>query len=1110
MNKQFTFLKVIAVLLMGVFLSFSGFAQVTTSALSGSVKDDKGEFLPGATVVAIHTPTGTRYAAATDAGGRFAIPSVRVGGPYNVTVTFVGFKDQVKSEIYASLGTSAIVDFTLSEDGQLLEDVIVTATKSDVFNAQKTGTATNISREALTQLPTISRDITDFTKLTPQASGNSFAGRDSRYNNVQIDGANFNNGFGLSGDPLPGGGGLSIDAIEEIQVNVAPYDVRQAGFTGAGINAITRSGSNKFTGSIYNFFRNENLIGKKINGVEIPGLQESSSNTMGFRLGGPIIKDKLFFFVNAEQIDLKGPAAGAVNLWRASENGVSNQAENITRVKRSDLEAVGNHLRNQWGYDPGRYEGYANGEGGTKSFLGRIDWNINSKHSFSARYNYTESNTPNLINGNSGPYPRSTTANRVSLNSMAFENTMYNQTGTVSSVAAELNSRISPKLTNQLLATYSKINSLRTSPSSIFPTVDIGDGNGTASTYVNYITAGYELFSYNNGVKNDNINIFNNLNYTLGRHNLLFGASYEMQKFGNSYQRSGTSYYRYASVEDFLKTGTPQEVAPIQFALTYVYPGMNPYASATYNLPSLYVQDNFNVTPRLNVTLGLRAEIPFFNNDLTANRAVDALDLLDVNGNVKNYISDKWPKTRVLLSPRAGFRYDVSEDRSFVIRGGAGIFTGRVPFVWLTNQPTNLGVIQNQIEPGSYAVSSPWIGDIRFNPNPSHWIENTPASAQNVFLKSPQGGTPQTVAVVDRDFKMPQLFRVNIGGDKKIANTPFTVTGDLMYSKDINNVYQFGANRKSSSLKMKDGREYYPNAAAYTHNSAIGGNSVSVLTNTGLGYGFTATVGVSMSPWNGLSGSLHYNHTSNYTGTDNSGSNASSAWGGTPNRNNPNDLFLAHSIGSIPNRVIGTVSYKITYAKALATTISLLYDGYNQGRYSFTYNGDVNGDAISGDLLYIPNDASEINFVAINPSGNNPGFTVQQQVDAFNKLIESNDYLRNNKGRIAERNGAVMPFINKFDLRVLQDIFVNIGKNRNSLQLSMDLQNFGNLLNSNWGIGKTLISQGMQPLQVVTRGENPTFRMSTLSNQLPSDIVIDQSSFGTTWSMQLGLRYNFN
>jgi hypothetical protein len=1110
MNLKTTYLKIVTLLFFGLVISFTSLAQVTSSAISGVVTDQKGEGLPGATVVAVHTPTGTKYGTLSDVNGRYSLPSIKVGGPYSVTISYVGFKNQEKTGIFAGLGSSILVNFKLSEDGNLLEEVTVTATKSDVFNATKTGTATNISREALTQLPTIRREINDFIRLTPQASGNSFAGRDGRYNNLQIDGANFNNGFGLSSDPLPGGGGISIDAIEEIQINVAPYDVRQAGFTGAGINAVTKSGTNKFVGSVYDFYRNENFLGQKIRGNEVPGLQESSSNTLGFRLGGPIIKDKLFFFVNAEKIDVKGPSAGAVNLWVASEDGIADQAKNITRVRRSDIEAVQSHLRNQWGYDPGRYEGYANGVGGTTSFLGKLDWNINSKHTLSARYNFTESNTPNLANGNSGPFPRATASNRVSLNSMSFENTMYNQTASVNSVSAELNSRFSSKLTNQFLATYSNIKSIRTSNSPEFPFIDIGDGAGTPSTYINYISAGYELFSFNNGVINDNINIFNNLNYTAGKHNLLFGASYEMQKFGNSFQRMGTSYYRYASVEDFLKTGTPQEVAPIQFGLTYVYPGQDPFASAIYNLPSLYVQDNFNVSPRLNLTLGLRAEMPYFTDNLTANAAVDNLKLLDIEGNERNYFSDKWPKTRVLFSPRVGFRYDASEDKTLVIRGGTGIFTGRVPFVWLTNQPSNLGVIQNTIEPGSYAASAAWIGDIRFNPDRTHWLNNTPASAQNVFITSPRGGVPGTVALVDENFRMPQIFRFNIGVDKKLGNSPFTLVGDFMYTKDINNVYQFGANRKVSTTKMYDGREFYPNAASYTHNPAIGANSVSILNNTSLGYGYTASIGVNLAPWKGFFGSLHYNHTSNFTATDNNGSNALSAWGATPNRNNPNDLFMAFSNGSTPNRVIGTLSYKIIYAKAFATTVSLLYDGFNQGRYSFTYNGDVNGDAIAGDLLYIPNNASELNFVPIAASGNNRGFTVQEQVDAFNKLIESNDYLRNNKGKIADRNGAVMPFLNRFDFRVLQDIFVNIGKDKNSLQLSLDVANFGNLLNSSWGIGKTLIQQGVSPLQVVTRGENPTFRMSTFSNQLPSEIVVDQSSFGTTWSMQIGLRYNFN
>lgn len=1110
MSKQFTFMKVAFSLLLGFFFTLSVDAQVTSTSITGVVSDSNGEGLPGATVVAVHTPTGTKYGSVSDADGRFTLTSIRVGGPYTVTVSYVGFKNQERTGIISGLGASTIVDFKLSDDGTLLNDVIVTASKSDVFNAQKTGSATNVTKEQIQALPTIQRELGDYTRLTPQASGNSFAGRDGRYNNVQIDGANFNNGFGLSSDPLPGGGGLSIDAIEEIQVNIAPYDVRQAGFTGAGINAITKSGTNQIVGSVYNFFRNEKMIGTKLNGEEIPGLQESSSNTFGFRLGAPIIKNKLFIFLNAEKIDLKGPAAGAVNLWTASTNGVADQANNITRVTRTDIEAVQSHLRNQWGYDPGRYEGYANGEGGTTSFLGRLDWNINSKHSLSARYNYTESNRPNLANGSSGPFPRSTTANRVSLNSMAFENTMYNSTNSVNSVSAELNSRFSNKLTNQFLATYSNIQSVRTSNSAIFPMIDIGDGQGTQSTYVNYISAGYELFSRNNGVINNNINIFNNLNYTAGKHNLLFGASYEMQKFGNSFQRLGTSYYRYASVADFLKTGTPQEVAPIQFGVTYVYPGQDPFASAIYNLPSLYVQDNFNVTPKLNLTVGLRAEIPYFTDNLTANASVDGLNLLDVSGAERNYSSSSWPDTRVLFSPRVGFRYDANDSKDFVIRGGAGIFTGRVPFVWLTNQPSNLGVIQNTVEPGSYAQSAPWIGGISFNPDPAQWVNNPPANASSVFLQSPLGGVPSTIALVDQKFRMPQLFRLNIGVDKKLGNTPFTLVGDFMYSKDINNVYQFGANRKTPTTTMYDGREYYPNTASYTFNSAIGANNVAVLSNTNLGYGYTATLGLNMATWKGLSGSLFYNHTSNFTASDNSGSSASSAWGGTPNRNNPNDLFLAQSNGSIPNRVIGTLSYKVQYAKAFATTFSVVYEGQNQGRYSFTYNGDVNGDAIAADLLYIPNSGSEVNFVAIPASSSSPGYSVQQQVDAFDKLIESNEYLRNNRGQIAERNGAIIPFLNRFDFRVLQDVFVNLGKNKNSLQISLDVQNVGNFLNSNWGIGQTLIQQGIQPLQVATRGENPTFRMTQLSGQLPSDIVVDQSSFGSTWTMQAGLRYNFN
>lgn len=1129
MKKGLLF-KVMSVFLFSfLVLGITTYAQVTSSSINGLITDEKGEILPGATVLAVHGPSGTEYGTVSTESGRYAFPNVRVGGPYKITVTYIGYSDHVQDGILAELGTPTIINFRLSEGGTQLAEVKVTASPGSAFAGQRTGAATSVSAEQIRTLPTVTRSISDFTRLTPQANGNSFGGRDGRYNNFQVDGANFNNGFGLNDNPLPGGGGLSLDAIEEIQVNIAPFDVRQSGFSGAGINAVTRSGTNQFKGSAYGYFSSDNFQGGKVDGNDIVKAA-SKKQTYGFRLGGPIIKNKLFFFANYERIKNEGASTGAVNLWKATDevnengDGVSNQAQYITRVKRSDLDAVRNHLINQWGYDPGAYEGYANDNSEvTNSFLGRIDWNINKKNRLAVRYNQVESSTPSLANGTSGAYPRSPSAfsRTGTINSMAFASTMYHTKNIVRSITAELNSDISPRLSNQFLATYSRIQATRKSPSSReFPMIDIGyagDNLRGSSNYQNYISAGYELFTYGNDVLNDNISITNNLTFTTGKHTIVGGVSFETQKFGNQYLRNGTSYYRYASVEEFLKTGTPDEVAPLQFALTYPYEGQDTYAPIRYGLPSVYIQDKIDLSDRLTVTAGIRAEMPIFMNSLTPNASVNNLELLDTDGNARKYDTGSWPKTRVMVSPRVGVRWDVKGDKSLVVRGGTGIFAGRVPFVWLTNMPSNLGVIQNTIEPGSYAASAGWINDIRFQPDKHYWLNNTPESAKDVFIKNPKGGLPGTVALIDDEFKMPQIWRTSIGGDYKIPGTPFTVTADVIYTKDLQAVYQFGANRKSSGQTMNysgDNREFYPDRGSYTYNSLMGANSVSVLSNTNKGSSVNATVGVTMAPRKGLFGSLFYSHTTARTTTDNLGSNASSAWGATANINNPNDLSLYSSIDALPHRVVGTLSYRIQYANRLASTFSVFYNGSHRGRFSYFYNGDLNGDAINADLLYVPNSASELNFQDFTTQG--VTFTAEQQRQAFDNYITENEFLASMKGGYADRNGGLLPWLNRVDFKFLQDIYVD-KDSKHSLQLSIDVINVGNLLNSAWGVQKQLVAGANTPLRLakVTPEGVPTFTMNAVQvdgkTVLPSasNMYRNITSTATTWSLLAGVRYTF-
>src|SRR5690554_3968226 len=706
-------------------------AQVTTSSVQGSVRDTQGEFLIGATVRAVHEPSGSVYGAVTNMEGRFTLPNLRVGGPYSITINYVGFEAQTFSGIILRLGEPYGLDVVIHDIAMELDQVVVTADGGDDFNSAKTGTATHVSNQQLTSLPQISRSVTEFTRLTPQANGNSFAGRDSRYNNFQVDGANFNNGFGLSGGPLPGGNSqpISLDAIEEISVNIAPYDVTQSGFTGAGINAVTRSGTNTFTGSAYGFYRNQDFQGRRVGDVELEAVEAMTRN-YGFRLGGPIIKNKLFFFVNAEREEDTGANASGANLWRASENGVADPENNIARTRRSDLEAVRNHLINQWGYDPGRYEGYANeAEQYSTKFLARVDWNINDKHKLAVRYNQVTGISSQLANGASGTRPRSgggsnSAANRVSQNSITFENGNYGFENRVQSITAELNSYFTSELSNQFLATYSKIQDVRSTPSDqLFPFVDIWDGGIRQDAQgnwfnhpgdINYMSFGTELFTYNNDVINKNFSVINNLTYIEGNHTFTAGAAFEIQNFGNSYTRMGTSYYRYASVEDFLSTGTANEVAPTMFGLTYPYAGQETYARINFGLASLYVQDRFSVNNKLDLTLGIRAELPIYMNKLTPNPSIDEITLVNQFGMPTNYSSGEWPNSKVIVSPRFGFNYDVLGDRSLTVRGGTGVFSGRVPFVWLTNMPTNAGVLQNTIEPGNYNDVTGWINNITF------------------------------------------------------------------------------------------------------------------------------------------------------------------------------------------------------------------------------------------------------------------------------------------------------------------------------------------------------------------------------------------------------------
>lgn len=1101
------------------------FGQVTTSFLQGIVTDGEGETLPGANVVAVHEPSGTRYGTVTNQEGRFTLPNLRTGGPYSVQISFIGFRQQSYTDINLKLGEPYSLNVQLQDESADLSEVVITGSRSSDFSSSRTGAATNVSNEQINSLPTIQRSLTDFTRLTPQANGNSFAGRDGRYNNVQIDGANFNNGFGLSDGLLPGGRSqpISLDAIEEITVNIAPFDVRQSGFTGAGVNAITRSGTNSFEGSAFGFSRNQDFNGRKVGDLELDEQDQASTRILGFRLGGPIIKNKLFFFVNAEQTINEGTNPNAVNLWRPSQDGVAVPDQNISRTRESDLIAVRNHLINQWDYDPGRYQGYANDAGDESlSLFARLDWNINNNHKLSARFSNVRGTRSSLVNGTSGPRPRSATG-RVSDQSIAFESTQFGFDDIVDSYAIELSSYLTPKLSNQFIGSYSKIQTTRSSFSSrVFPTIDIWEGVGVNTQTglpdggSNYITAGYDPFTFGNDVLNNNFNFVNNLTYIEGKHEITAGAAFDSQNFGNQFLRLGASYYRYASVDDFLTTGTPNEVSPIMFGVTYPYEGADTYGGITLGTAGLYLQDKINVNQKLDLTIGVRGEMPLFLNQLSTNEQIDALEFRSISGGTKNYASGEWPKSRLNLSPRVGFNYDVNGDGSLKLRGGTGIFFGNIPFVWFTNMPSGAGGYQNNVEPNSYGETTGWIDGITFNPDQYHWPNNPPAGAQNVFLTNAQGGVPGTIALVDNEFRMPSVWRNSLGLDYQLPNLPITLTTDLMYTRDVNAVYQFLANRADATEFVNNGnddREFYPSGAP-RFNPAVGANNVFILSNTEeKGNIFNATFAANINAGNGFFGSLAYTYTYADEVSSNPGSSANSAFAG-PNINNPNQQILYPSFFAVPHRVVGSLSYQFNYFNHAATTISLFYSGSNQGRFSYRYLNDFNNDGINSDLLYVPADDSEIRFAPIMNRDGSVQFTAEQQLAAFNAYIASDDHLSSRRGQYAERNASLFPWLGRMDFRVLQDVFTDIGSRKNTLQLSLDILNVGNMLNSDWGIAQAL-NNAQNLLVPVTRQQNgpSTFRMNTVTENgvtvLPTTPFRNVTTTGTTWSMQIGLRYIF-
>lgn len=946
MRKRLYMLSVLLIAIVQAVL-----AQVTTSALTGKVTlGNTNESVIGATIQVVHVPSGTRYATVTNADGRYTIQGMRVGGPYTIKVSYIGYQPTEISNVTLQLGETYNQNFKMAEDASILGEVVISG-KGSKFTAEKTGASTNISNTQIMNMPTINRSITDIARLSPYSNGMSFAGGDGRSSNFTLDGANLNNNFGLS-DKLPGGGSpISMDAIDEVQVTIAPYDVRQSNFIGGGVNAITKSGTNKFKGSAYIYYNNENMHGNRVNNEDLGERGKNGTTTYGFTLGGPIVKDKLFFFANAEYS--KSP--NIVNRWQASEDGKADATNYISRVPKSDLERVKQFLITKYGFNPGSYTDFP-AEDNNLKLLGRVDWNINNDHHLAVRYNYTRNKTWNAVNNSSSDAYTRFTASRMSQYGMSYSGSMYAMNNSVMSISADLNSRFGANMSNQLLFTYSYIDDKRDPNCSNFPFVDImagyeadATGKVTSQTLEPYISFGTELFSYNNRVQNKIFTLTDNFTYYLGAHKITAGFNFEHQLANNSYMRGGTGYYRYRSLDDFFNGAAPETVT-----LAYGYNGeKNPTAEVKFAQYGIYLQDEWNVLDNLKLTGGIRFDnIVFNNNDLMENKAITALDY-----GGRHVETGAWPKSNLQVSPRIGFTWDVFGDRSLKVRGGTGLFAGRLPLVFFTNMPTNSGMAMGSGTASTkYGKDGSITPDAELNKFKGGLVTNVDKIRDLLGAPAtitPEEGTvPKSISGVDRDFKMPQVWKSSIAIDGQIpVSFPLSFTAEFTYTKKIHDVMLDNYNIKDNSswetlTGTGDNRHIYPKNYKYSKTDAY------VLTNTSKGYGWTFNFTVNAEPIKNLNLMAAYTHTVMKELTGMPGSNAYSTWSNMYAVEGPNFLDLGNSRYVIPDRIIASANY--TYGK---DHFSLFYQGYSPSGYSYYYDGDINGDGNRYDLMYIPRTA---------------------------------------------------------------------------------------------------------------------------------------------------------